>query len=1465
MSNISSLESALRTEQLKNHEQTRVLESEKENLSVEVKRLKRAVEVKTAELEAERKVCDELRQEAAASEAKHRKERENHLLKLSEITQHVADLQQQLESAAKEAAEKGKRIASLERSLASHAQLSEHFRKQSKELTQARNDTERKLAEAEQRHKDFAWETGQQMNKLQAAVFEKQDMLAEALGALQEKDEKLQALTKQLSRQQALARALCEDSAQQQRLKALPQATGQNSCLEGPVNSLEQRNLDLSQKTLHPSNSLKETEAEYRETVLLPLDVQEDFGRECKSLEAMNRQSEYASRDQACHSEVEKAKSETPGRQRTSKHEVLQCKDVSLEGKNDILLYNLDPNQSVPEAVTVFEQKRSAYSKMQRCDLPLVQGDDQLVGKEMEIRNEDPTCDFTLERVLLEQLKVSLREKDDDLNKYQVKLEMLQMDLEDKEVLVEDYCEQVKQLNARLRTMESEKEECDMEKERLKLELQALQDQECSSLRMTGEDGKGQSSVCFSIFNQDAPNQQADAKNVSISHDSVISQNDCDQLVSSLHVTLSKLNELEKMCRHLQVEKTTLASGLEESQFEGVMSTDTMAQELLGKMNNLKEQRLASSNEIINQNTVDVEYCYGLNYEDLKLSSEEIKVLFDKVKESATSLKNEYEISHGENLRIDSKIIELQCSVERLKESNIALSTSPNEVDVTSFTSEVIPDPVDQECQSEEKICMGFPSWSETSNCANAVPIEVCYDVDVCMPSSQIDGVNSNKQATSEYATNQHSHSFVDRHDSVAGLSTIKQECFVAKRQDLKKTVQSLLYEMNGNSSKMPEESFKTYRNLEDEEINKIREVLLCTRKEIDGLQTILGKKLWQQKLNNVLLQVASNWKTEKKHPELLSQKLEGHLPSFGLSSTTLLSVNTEQQEPMTAKQVKDPFWHLEIHRLSDESMVAGIVNDKMMTKNCQVTRKDNKKATCEAELDIKSPEKKMLNIEAGSVTNQCTSTNSEELFPSDPNRGTMSVSFLENRGTNAVPHLQIKQASHQKAKSPHNMEEGRKRTDTFLMEIQYLKSDLESKDKELSEKRIACIELDKTITLLEQEKIDLSEALKSVTFDNQQLSYNLMTLGIELNQVKSDLEMYKLRLSDTMDALEDLEMTKADWTERLLETENELRRIKSEKANTESHALSLEAAIEELHLKNENLEKEKENKLKTILGLQEQLQIITTERNQFTQDLRALSKDKEELDQRCQKMQETIKELESRHVDSAEFIRILEAEAKTHAKLLQAARTDTDRLSAEKNCLTEQLENLDKLARDLALEKEAAQSQMETLIEGKKADLQQYEALHNKLSIAEMENRKITKSLEGSLIEKGELAARLNSAQEEVDQLRQGIEKLKTKIESDERHKRQLAEKLRESRRKADCLVDRIQNIQRELEMTEENLEEAILQAEVAKAETERVNAEMDRMRVGLQSVECERDALKSAKSVWRHSSREGKTKWPI
>lgn len=56
----------------------------------------------------------------------------------------------------------------------------------------------------------------------------------------------------------------------------------------------------------------------------------------------------------------------------------------------------------------------------------------------------------------------------------------------------------------------------------------------------------------------------------------------------------------------------------------------------------------------------------------------------------------------------------------------------------------------------------------------------------------------------------------------------------------------------------------------------------------------------------------------------------------------------------------------------------------------------------------------------------------------------------------------------------------------------------------------------------------------------------------------------------------------------------------------------------------------------------------------------------------------------------------------------------------------------------------------------------------------------RLSQSLESSLVEKGEIASRLNSTQDEVQQMRTGIEKLRVRIESDERKKKKMGELLK-------------------------------------------------------------------------------------
>lgn len=94
------------------------------------------------------------------------------------------------------------------------------------------------------------------------------------------------------------------------------------------------------------------------------------------------------------------------------------------------------------------------------------------------------------------------------------------------------------------------------------------------------------------------------------------------------------------------------------------------------------------------------------------------------------------------------------------------------------------------------------------------------------------------------------------------------------------------------------------------------------------------------------------------------------------------------------------------------------------------------------------------------------------------------------------------------------------------------------------------------------------------------------------------------------------------------------------------------------------------------------------------------------------------------------------------------------------------------------------------------------------------------------------EVAVRLSSTQEEVHQLRKGIEKLRVRIEAFWWKKQlHVSEKLKASRRRNDSLQDKVETLERELQMAEENQELVVLDAENCKAEVETLKTQIELM----------------------------------
>ncbi|XP_067421069.1 centromere protein F isoform X2 [Emydura macquarii macquarii] len=1422
--------------------------------------------------------------------------------------------------------------SSCEMSLMAQKQFDSALEKPYEELVQIKDETEKRLVEAEQMHESFETETKNHISDLQEDTSVYQDCADKTLAALEEKDKHLQTLNKELETQQAEIRdlkinnKLLEDSIKELQLVSDTwdsekkdvctilslhekeiDLIEENGTLKSINKALQQEKVDLLEANIIFSNSLKEQEKSiselskrHKEERLSLIERYEEIEKEFldlqgkyKSIEEKNANTESILREKTSHFQERKAESEQQEKQFRHERNEFFSKLMSLEGKNKDLIQELErvrselklkqaeiahiQNESSAELDCLRQEMlnvRAEQNKMQEQHNILLQENEQL-SRVIKTKNESLTYDLVHEmRPTSEHLRESMEEKENEMNKYQVKLELLQMDLEDREVSVENYSAQVIQLEAALKSVESKLEESEKEKERMQQELQTIKEKlETPDPKLTVVDNDQSLESVDNAVSQVNSKRAINEKYSLVLHELTSSQNDDVQLVSSLQMAMNRLNELEKMCEMLRIEKLALISELNDSKTEYI-TTDKMeeVERIVSKAKILKDTKAIFPDELIDQsveNEIGIHFdneqmsfksleCSAepnSNYEDLKRFNKEVKMHFAEVKEKFFSLQSEHKILHEQHCNMVFKMSELQSYIETLKAENSVLSTSLNKVNADSVEMQVTSSQTDGKFKLDETESTFSPSYLNEMPCiAEANLVELSFDSDLCKWREETIWPNISQEFSQGDTTGM---SLTEEPHNDQALDFIARRESIILKSNLESKIKELqiLCQTYEKSIERFEEQFQSHENMKDEEIQELKQLILSERKELDDLrkQNISDNEQWQQKLSNVTIEMENKLAAEKKQIEHLSLELEVarlQLQGLDLSSRSLLCIDVDDTSPI--EQENNGLHQLKVHSLPDENLAPKRAKPEIRLCE-QITIEEN--SECEKITEVikarsaeERPATMTLETEYKYTSEKDTGCHIELSF-SNHNISTTPVDFLENQETIETLQLQIKQTSSENMMLLHGTEESNKNVDTLLMEIKELNSKLDLHHTELTAKITAYAELEKTVLILKKENSDLNEKLESVSFDKQQMFCKVMILEKELDKAKSDLDVYKVRLSDVTDMLEDLEMTKGEWHEKFLETENELRRTRSVKEKIENHALSMEGDIEELQIKNKQLEKDSENKLKTMSSLQEQLAVITTERNQLSQELSILSENKEELDQLYQHQQEKIKELESNKVDSTEFIRILEAEAKAQTKLLQTTKSDIDQLAREKDYLVQQLQNVEKDAEILTLEKEKLHSQAEHVEEEKELILRESEMLQTKLNVSEMENSKLAKTLEGSLIEKGELAARLNSTQEEVDQMRHGIEKLKIKIESDEKKKHHTAEKLRECERKADFLLDKIQRLERELQMSEENLEDAILRAETANAETETLKIEMEQKAESLKSLELTISDFRSAK----------------
>ncbi|XP_019832450.2 centromere protein F [Bos indicus] len=1345
------------------------------------------------------------------------------------------------------------RVVSLEFSLESQKQMNSDLQKQCEELVQIKGEIEENLMKAEQMHQSFVAETSQRISKLQEDTSVHQNVVAETLAALESKERELQLLNEKLETEQAEIGELKKNNhLLQESLKELQflsetlslekkelnsiislnkkdieELTQENGTLKEINATLTQEKMNLLQKTESFSNciderdrSISELSNQYKQERLTLLQRCEETGNAFQDL------SEKYKAVQEKNSKLECLLSECTGVCEDRKNELGQLKETFArehqafvsqlalaEERNQNLIVELETvQQALQSEITDIQNSskretdglkqeimnlKEEQNKMQQEVSALLQENEHLMEL-MKTKHEHQCLE-------LEPIQDSEKEER-EINTCHLQLPM---DLDVKDTSPDTCNAQLVQVESKVRNMElklqkSEKEEClQYELQTRELETEDLQ-QDPQSQDISG---LGDSEI------------DPEEKYISVLQELSTSQQDNAHLQCSLQTAMNKLNELEKMCEALQVEKSELISELNDSRSECITATSKMAEEvgkLVNEVETLNDENALLQGELVEETPEgefgeqqDEQTSVNLNplddsnfYEHLTMSSKEVQMHFAELQEKFSSLQSEHKILHEQHCLMSSKMSELQSYVDTLKAENSVLSMSLRSSQ-GDLVKEVPPGPGEEHLLSLSFSCV-------TDSPGKASLGESSFYKDLLEHTTETSLLNNLEGTVSANQSN------VEE----VSCSSLEEENLTEKEipsvplrsaRELETLCQTYL-----ESLKQLEEEIESQGITKNKEIKELKELLSSSREELDDLrkQYLSENEQWQQKLTDVTAEMESKLAAEKRHTEHLTLELEVarlQLQGLDLSSRSLLGTDIEdailggndscdiRESEEYISETKERTPKHEIHQICEKD-----VQQDLSLEMEKITKTGATKLTEEWSREQSSESSHETPVE--DPAQGCSGCISE-LSLSGPN-ASVPRDFLENQVTIQSLELKVKETSNENLRLLHGIEERDQKVENLLNEIKELDSKFHLLEVQLTTKIEACVALEKIVEELKKEKLDLNEKLESFSCHNQrEESSGGLTSNLEMVTSKFPHEGIE----------DDVAKVTDNWREKCLQVENELQRIQSEKDSMEHHALSAEASLEAVQTEKLYLEKDNENKQTVITCLEEGLSVVTSERDQLRGELDTLSKENQELDQMSEKMKEKIRELESHQSECLH--------------------------------LQEWLQSLEKDSQALSLVRSELENQIEQLNKEKDSLVWESESLQTKLSESEHEKLAITKALEAALMEKGEVAVRLSSTQEEVHQLRKGIEKLRVRIEADEKKQLHVSEKLKESERRNDSLQDKVETLERELQMAEENQELVILDAENCKAEVETLKTQIELMTERLKDLELDLVTIRSEK----------------
>ncbi|GAB1285875.1 Centromere protein F [Apodemus speciosus] len=1360
------------------------------------------------------------------------------------------------------------RVTSLESSLESQNQMNLDLQKRCEELLQIKREIEENLIKAEQIHENFVAETNQHIVKLQEDAAVHQNVVTETLATLENKEKELQVLKEKLEAQQTEVQKLNKNncllestlkelqllsdtlSSEKEEMnsvislskKDIEELTQANGALKDVNEALEQEKMNLLHKQekitsciAEQERSIAELSGQYKQERLQLLQrceeteaVLEELRENYKTAQENNAKLECMLSE--CTVLCENRKNEFEQLKETfakEQQEFLTKLAFTEEQNGKLMLESEIEQQTVRSEITNTEKHSMSEAEgLRQESLPLKEEPNEKQKEVSNLTHENELMELTQTKhdcyLEVEPVENSVKVTEDEISKSS---SQYQMDIDTKDISLDNYKAQLVQLEALLRIMEVKLDQSEEEKKNLHQELQTIREELETK---NSQDTQSQARIGLKDC------EIAEEKYVSMLQELSTSQNENAHLQCSLQTAVNKLNELGKMCEVLRVEKLQLESELNDSRSECITATSQMTAEvekLVNEMKMLNHESALSQSELM-KDTSDVEFHDKPNHtsmlltpldsssfcEQMTLSNKEVRVHFAELQEKFSCLQSEHTILHHQHCEVSSKMSALRSYVDTLKAENSVLSMS-----LRTLQRDLVKE---EEPGAEEE---HIPHFGETS-----------FYKDVLEQT----GDTSNLSLEGNASANP---SDVDE----VSYSSLEEENLTEKESPpvSVKTVEELeiLCQVYLQSLKNLEEKIESQRIIKTKEIEELEQLLSCERKELSCLrkQYLSEKEQWQQKLKSVTLEMESKLLEEKQQTKTLSLELEVaqlQLQELDLSARSLLGSDLEsavrgqndsydikesevyisETTEKTPKQDTDQTCDKDVQQ--DLCLETSITETETTTLTGEGCEEQLLKTNCEAPAEDKTQD-----------YSACIS----ELF-SSPNV-LVPMDVLEDQGSIQNLHLQ-KDISNENLRLLSEVEDWDKKVESLLNEIkEAADSKLSLQEVQLKIKMATCMQLEKIIKDLKEEKTDLSEKLESLPC-NQDVCPRVERsedLGFNLDMVANE--------SLSKCTKENAANTENNYKEKFLDMERELTRIKSEKANLEHHIISVEANLELVQADKLCLERDTESKQKVIVDLKEELFTVISERNRLREELDNVSKESKALEQMSTKMKEKIEELESHQSESLRHIGAVESEVKDKADLIQTLSFNVGELTKDKAHLQEQLQNLQNNSQELSSAIGELEIQIGQLNKEKESLVKESQNFQVKLTELECEKQTISKALEVALKEKGEFAVQLNSTQEEVHQLRRGIEKLSVRIEADEKKHLSAVAKLKESQRESDSLKDKVENLERELEMSEENQELAILDSENLKAEVETLNAQKYELAKSLSVLELDLVTVRS------------------